>query len=279
MSATSIVYFKAFLNTPPLWKDQQFGLQQFDFPDLDLKNFVPKYYPDNIRLGHQMEHVFHQLLGHSKRYTVLVRNLPIRKNKRDIGEIDFVVLDKLLQIQLHIELSYKFYLIDLSISNPLHQLIGPNRGDVFFAKLEKVKNKQFPLSQTDAGIKALKTHHINSNTLNNQACFKAQLFVPYTHSNISLHPINQDCICGYWLSSKLLKEPYFKATSFYIPKRQEWVLLPEINRKWISYNEAILEINAYLLQKKSPMVWLLKPDGTMEKCFVVWWSNQETSTP
>jgi hypothetical protein len=44
------------------------------------------------------------------------------------------------------ELAYKFYLFDPSISSePINNWIGPNRNDSLQEKLEKLKTKQFPL--------------------------------------------------------------------------------------------------------------------------------------
>lgn len=41
-----------FFNTPPLWIGEQFGIRQFEFPDIDLDSFVPESIPNNIRLGY-----------------------------------------------------------------------------------------------------------------------------------------------------------------------------------------------------------------------------------
>jgi len=82
-----------FLNTPPLWKNQQFGIQQFKFPEIDLNGFVPKAIPSKIRLGHQMEFVFKQLIEYSSDYEIVLHNLPIRSGKQTIGEIDFILED------------------------------------------------------------------------------------------------------------------------------------------------------------------------------------------
>ena len=80
-----------FLNTPPLWEGKQFDIQQFEFPSIDLSSFQPEPLPQNIRLGHQVEYIFKQLIEHSAQYNILVYNLPIRKEKRTLGEIDFIL--------------------------------------------------------------------------------------------------------------------------------------------------------------------------------------------
>ena len=69
--------FKGFVNTPPLWKKQQFGLQQFQFPEIDLSASDTMALPENLLLGHQMEVVFKNLISSSKAYTIVFSNLLI----------------------------------------------------------------------------------------------------------------------------------------------------------------------------------------------------------
>ena len=136
-----------FLNTPPLWENKQFDIQQFEFPSLDLHSFHPAPIPKNIRLGHQLEYVFKQLVDYSEVYDIVLYNLPIRQEKRTLGEIDFILHDTTGDQLIHVEMTYKFYLVDPAISKPIHRLIGPNKRDRFFDKMEKIKNKQFPILQ------------------------------------------------------------------------------------------------------------------------------------
>ena len=124
-----------FIKTPPLWIKEKFGLTQFEFPEMDLKEFVPEPIPDRIRLGHQMEYVFKQLIEYCPDYEVLLHNLPIRDEKQTIGEIDFILRETCTKELVHVELTYKFYIINPKISEPMHQLMGPNRRDMFFRKM------------------------------------------------------------------------------------------------------------------------------------------------
>ena len=61
-----------FLNTPPLWEKKEYGVHQFVFPSLQLSSFDPKPIPQNIRLGHQIEYIFKQLIEYSNVYNILV---------------------------------------------------------------------------------------------------------------------------------------------------------------------------------------------------------------
>lgn len=262
---------QGFLQTPPLWTKSQFGITQFEFPEVALTNHTPTPIPQKIRLGHQMEHVCKQLLEASNEYDVLVYNLPVRKHKQTLGEIDFILREKATELIIHLELTYKFYIIDPQISEPIHQLMGPNRRDMFFTKMEKIKNEQFGLLHSPAGQKTLTEKGIPTQNIQHQTCYKAQLFEPYQSGPINLRPLNPQCITGYWLRLEDLQNETFKNYEFYIPYKTEWVVKPHEDIAWMSHYEAMLEINIRLLKQNAPMVWIKKGPTTFEKCFVVWW--------
>ena len=261
-----------FLNTPPLWVNKQFEIQQFDFPDLDLNGFEPVSIPKKIRLGHQMEYVFKQLISHSKKYEIVLHNLPIKSGNRTIGEIDFVLRDLNTDELLHVELTYKFYIINLEISEPIHRLMGPNKRDMFFAKMEKIKNVQFQLLHSTEGVKALSDSDISHNIITHQTCYKAQLFVPFGKKNkANIQPLNLNCICGYWLRFGDFNTSMFKSFLFYIPFKSEWVIEPHADVPWRDHYESLIDINLRMLNENAPLVWMRKSENEFEKFFVVWW--------
>ena len=267
---------KGFLNTPSLWDKKQFDVQQFEFPQLDLMNFFPAPFPNNIRLGHQMEYVFKQLLEYSEGYEVVLHNLPIRQDKITLGEIDFIVKDIKNNKLVHVELTYKFYIINPEIPDPLHQLIGPNMHDAFFAKMQKIKNKQFPLLHSDEAINVLINNNIYDINIEPQCCFKAQLFEPYENKSLNLLPLNVNCIVGYWLRFDVFNTSEFTDNKFYIPSKSEWVIQPHDQVQWKTHSEISIDINQSLNKEKSPMVWMRKSKTEFEKFFVVWWSLKRT---
>lgn len=260
-----------FLNTPPLWRGFEFGIQQFEFPEMELGNFIPEEIPKNIRLGHQMEHVFKQLIEQYKRYEILVHNLPIRDENRTLGEIDYILKDNETAQLIHVELTYKFYVVDLGISEPIHQLIGPNRGDAFYTKVEKIKNKQFELLHSKEGAKALELNNIDHSEISHQVCYKTQLFTPKNIDNQLVTQLNSDCIYGCWLPFKKFSSTDFIMHQFYIPTKSEWAIEPHKNAAWKNHSDTEIEIQLRMQQRKSPMVWMQKSDAVFEKFFVVWW--------
>ena len=243
---------------------------QFEFPTVDLSDFSPAPIPENLRLGHQLENVCKQLLEASNAYDVLLHNLPIREEKRTIGEIDFIIQETATKQLIHIELTYKFYLIDTDIKEPIHQLVGPNRRDAFYAKLEKIKNNQFSLIHTPIGRSALLEKGIETENITPQVCYKAQLFQPYASEPLSIAPLNTNCIIGYWLRLVAFHTADFTPHTFYIPTKSEWVLQPTDTVAWRSHEEITIAINERLENNSAPMVWM-KKNNTFEKFFVVWW--------
>lgn len=260
-----------FLNTPPIWEKEQFDIQQFEFPNLELQSFEPKPLPGNLRLGHQMEYVFKQLIEYSDAYEIVLYNLQIRQEKRTLGEIDFILKDKITGRLIHVELTYKFYLINPDISEPIHSLIGPNRRDLFFTKMEKIKDVQFPLLHSEEGAKALSERNIDYSKLEHQCCFKAQLFQPFGSKTVDLGVLNKNCLAGYWLQFYDFKKPEFANAQYYIPTKSEWVIEPNDQAVWKSYFEIMSDIKEYLIKKMAPMIWMKKPENEFEKFFVVWW--------
>ncbi|MGB5556010.1 MAG: DUF1853 family protein [Flavobacteriaceae bacterium] len=260
-----------FLNTPPLWKNTAFGIRQFDFPEIDLSDFVAEPIPMNIRLGHQMEYVFNQLIAHSRQYEVVLHNLPIKKENRTIGEIDFILRELRTEKLIHVELTYKFYIIDPGISEPIHRLMGPNKRDLFFTKMEKIKNRQFKVLHSEEAAKALYDRNIDPTGISQEACFKAQLFVPFGSAATRIRPLNHTCIGGHWIRFDDFNTPEFQSYRFYIPFKTEWVIAPHSAVNWTSHHETLLEIKLRIRTKNAPMLWIKKSETEFEKFFVVWW--------
>ncbi len=260
-----------FYHTPPLWVNEQFGIEQFEFPELDLTHFKPKPILERLRLGHKMEHVFDQLLSSSANWQILSKNMLVDQGKVRLGELDFIARNHLSNTLLHIELAYKFYIVNPDISEPMHRLMGPNKRDMFFTKLDKLKEKQFPLLYSNALSAQLQSMKLNREEIKQQACFKGQLFIPYGQEAVSIRPLNKKCITGSWVPFNLFNTDSFKANEYYFPFKQEWVIPPSAERSYASHYETLLNVNLGMLKENAPMLWVKKPDGNLEKLFVVWW--------
>jgi len=106
---------KGFVDTPPLWKNQQFGLDQFKFPHQDISDIPIAVWPKNLRLGHQMEYVFYTLVQAGKNYEVALHNILVEEGKIRVGELDFILRNLTTNRYFHVELAYKFYIINPEI--------------------------------------------------------------------------------------------------------------------------------------------------------------------
>ncbi len=270
MAITDSDRYQGFLDTPPLWVKEQFGIPQFDFPTTLLPDIHIVPIPEKLRLGHQMEFVFLQCLSASEEFEVLAHNTVIREGKKTLGELDFILQKKTGGI-VHVELTFKFYIINPEISEPIYRLMGPNKRDMFYTKMEKMKDNQFPMLSSESGRRVLEAQGINPDLIASKACFKAQLFVPYPSKQIHIRPLNKACIMGCWMRFETFEMAEFREDHYYIPYKNEWPVKPNNSANWTSYIEVLLEINLRMIKKNAPMVWRKRKDGQFEKFFVVWW--------
>ncbi|MFO8146267.1 MAG: DUF1853 family protein [Gillisia sp.] len=268
---------QGFSRTPPLWENRDvFGLQQFDFPkysipeNIDLQRAIPDL-ETNYVLGKRMERYFEFLLKYSNNIKVLKSNIQIQQEKITLGEIDFLAEDILLDQHHHIELVYKFYVYDPSYENGLARWIGPNRKDSLLQKIEKLKQRQFPILYKPETKEALSLLGLKAEDFAQSVCFKASLFIPkgiqYTH----LLQLNKNCISGFWMHFDEFTSEEYSGHNYYIPNKQDWPVHPEFSEEWFSYSEIKKDILMQHQKKKSPLVWMRKNSREFERIFIVWW--------
>jgi hypothetical protein len=269
MKKSTILRYNGYLNTPSLFKTDD--LLKFDILQLkpNSKGLVDTDEFKNQRLGKLVEEfVFHQLKQQSQ-VNIIIENLQIQNGKQTIGEIDALYYNN--EQPIHLEIVYKFYLYDSlkSYDNPLSYWIGPNRNDALTYKLEKLRNKQFPLLYRDETQLKLKEFGVNIKKVKQTLCFKAQLFLPYDNETIDVNPLNKACISGFYSSFKTISN--FQQYQFYIPVKLDWLIKPHSNVEWLTFDNAKSKIEAFIIQKKSPLVWLKNEKQEFIKCFITWW--------
>lgn len=235
-----------------------------------MDDLAPVDLPSNLRLGHQMEYVFKHLITASSTHDVLLSNLLIEEGKTRIGELDFILKELNTNSHIHVELAYKFYIINPEISEPMYRLMGPNRRDMLHTKLDKLKEKQLPLLHHNSLLPYWQTHDINPVEMQQQCCFKAQLFEPFEEKT-SIRPLNGDCISGKWIRFDDFNSKGFSTAAYYIPRKREWVVVPHSVVHWMNHYETLMEVNLRMVKKNAPMLWMKRSTGEIEKLFVVWW--------
>ncbi len=269
--------YQGFLATPPLWfKNDLFNLPQFEFPKAPLlsKETILTGSPSlltNFVLGKRAESFFDLALTHSDRFQVIAKNIQIQREKITLGEIDFLIKDTIKNRQFHIELVCKFYVYDSTFENELECWIGPNRKDTLLQKTEKLKQKQLPLLYKPETESYLSELNLQSEKIQQEVCFKANLFIPKNLKNKGFEHINNQCISGFWLHFEEFTETDYGRFQFLVPKKQDWSIDPKYGENWVSYSVIKESIEELFLQKKSPLLWIRINRRQFERAFVVWW--------
>jgi hypothetical protein len=267
-----LLQYEGFLNTDGLLIDNTLdGISKFE---LDVKDKVSEdlvSIPGNIVLGKRIEYLFESYVNESNRYELLAKNIQIIEDKITVGELDFILRDKVTDKKLHVELVYKFYLF-VKAEDEISSWIGPNKNDSLLLKLDKLRLKQFPLLNRSITTSTINKLGINTEGMEQQICFLGNLFLPYEMSNEFISSVNSKCVVGWWMNLEDFKIALFQSFEFSIPNKKDWVLSPqEKEGEWLSYQAFLSEVELLHAREKSPLCWIKKPNGTLERFFLVWW--------
>ena len=269
--------FQGFLDTSPLWfKNDLFNLPQFEFPETQplSKDAILAGSPSlltNFVLGKRAESYFSLALLQSEKFQVIAQNIQIQREKITLGEIDFLIEDTIKKRQIHVELVYKFYVYEPSFENEMERWIGPNRKDTLLQKVEKLKQKQLPLLYQPETEPYLSELNLHSEKLQQEVCFKANLFIPKNYLNKEFENINKECISGIWLHFEDFTETDYGNSQFLAPKKQDWCIDPKYGENWVSYSDIKEKVKEFFLHKKSPLLWIRTNRSLFSRAFVVWW--------
>lgn len=257
---------KDILLTPNLWKESSiYDMQQFEIND--FRNYFDVI-SENLRLGMFVEQVIFQSIEQNPTTELIAKNLQIIENGITIGEIDCLFKEK--EVYTHLEIVYKFYLFDSRISKEeINCWIGPNKKDSLIEKLDKLRNKQFPLLYHPQTKEILNQLNLNANQFTQKVCFKAQLYVPFNHFQENYNLINPNCVIGYYYRWNELTT--LNDCKFYIPNKINWLLNPAENINWINFEDYYIQVGFLLNEKRSPLCFVKDKKGNLSKIFVVWW--------
>lgn len=249
------------------------GFQTFDLAKLEFKNSTgineqEFNLPINLRLGHIAETVVSQLIKSSSNYNVLRENVQIIEEGKTIGEVDFIIKDEKTSELTHLELAYKFYLFDPNISEHIiDNWIGPNRNDSLKEKLQKLKEKQFPLLYQKASQSNFK--NINTQEIKQALCLLASLFIPYGYKR-NFSASYQKAIKGYYVNFETFKSFNHSEKLYHLPSKKEWGIDPSENEKWISFNHLKEDVITCIDEQQAPLCWQKEADSYLQ-FFIVWW--------
>ncbi len=268
-----IKQYKGFLDTLSLFEKNE-NFEMFSFPrkkDKDFNKLKLTPIPENLVLGKRVELFFQDSIANSSNHTILAANLQIIENKVTLGELDFLMKDTLNNEFLHVELVYKFYVYDPKIYGELQRWIGPNRRDTLLYKIKKLQNKQLPLLHHNITQQQLKELNLPCKEITQQVCFLGKLFVPVNLYGSHFPKINNDCIVGFWLTLDTFIKRQQENDVYCLPKKENWLIHPENNEEWISFEDSVMLIVNSLQNKKSLLCWKKTPTNSFEQFFIVWW--------
>jgi hypothetical protein len=261
--------YQGYRSTPPLWSGRAISpVAQIDLPVGGLP-LDPAARFKHQRLGKLVEEFVCYELGLQSAVAWIANGLQIREDKRTVGELDALYFDR--GTPVHLEVAYKFYLYDTLRKHPtsLASWIGPNRKDNLSLKLRKLHDKQFPLLHSLLTEPYLRSYGLAAADIVQRLCFKGQLFLPYENQGMATGPLNQSCVAGFHLSFRELET--LNKCSFYLPGKPDWLITPHAKVDWLEYPVAATHIGMEVGQNRSPLVWLMYPDGSLGKCFVTFW--------
>lgn len=265
--------YQGFAASHLLWEGTLFELKQYDaLPELPYGTAL-RDIPTQLRLGHQIEFIYGQYLSHSPQHDVLAEAIQIIDNKKTLGELDFIIRDRIHQSITHIELAYKYYLIDNVGADFYTSLIGPNRRDSFLEKVAKIKNKQHPLLHTEACQSYLAELNLDANDIDQRVVFYAHLFAPYGKEISVPEEISRSCIVGTWMSMNDFKELEMTKNKYCIVPKRSWYHIPHVEVSWSSYGEISVALETFMHTASSPLLWVRNEDGQLSRLFVTYWSQ------
>lgn len=244
------------------------GLSTFDLSNLIIPKEFDFKLPTNLRLGHLAERIVSHLIQSSINYKLVYENIQILEQLKTIGELDFIIEDIEHNQLIHLELAYKFYLFDPSISTQtIYNWIGPNRNDSLSEKLSKLSTKQFPLLYHPCTASQL--DDVDIKTVSQALCFLVSLFVPYDF-NQSLPTVYQKAIKGYYLNLETFVSLDCSDKSYFLPSKTAWGIDPQENEIWHDYLTIKDQLAINMSEKQAPLCWQ-KQQGNYIAFFIVWW--------
>ena len=248
------------------------GIPSFELSSLELPGNLDVELPNNLRLGHLAEKVFSTLVKASTNYQILAENIQIGEGSKTIGELDFILQKKDTREVTHVELAYKFYLFDPSLSDdPVHCWIGPNRNDSLIEKLSKLKGKQFPLLHDSAASSHIQNilGHVDMQHVSQALCLLASLYVPFGYE-ASFGESERKAIKGFYLGIEKAKSIDSPLKTYYLPTKKEWGMEPAEHSLWNTFEDIEPTITERLSERRAVMVWQKEQDA-YSSFFVVWW--------
>lgn len=250
------------------------------FPDCFAEPplFRPQFNFSNAReaplprvFGKRMERLFSQIVKASDRYRLLAENLQVISGGHTLGELDFIISDRETQDLLHVEMACKFYLYRPGTDErPLLPWIGPNLKDRLEDKLDKLRQRQFPLLYRQETRQHLNDLGIDHLKLKQRLYLPGLLFTPLGFAE-NLPVVNSRALAGHFYHYPEFERHQPADALYHLPEKRNWLIPPQWNRQWKSLEDILPELQEYLGRRRSPMLWVKLAAEKYQRAFVVWW--------
>ena len=219
------------------------------------------------RLGHYFEQLIFFWLHHSKRFTILAKNTPLRSDKKNtLGEVDLIVQDQETLNYEHWELAVKFYLAYHSEGKTNY--IGPNANDYFHLKLKKLKEHQCKILESKEGKGLLA--ELNISNVKTKLFVKGFLFYHPKQESTPWENIHPDHAQSWWIFLNQAEQFLDEGHLFALIYKNEWLSTPDMPKNLLEKNECLEHLNQELKNStRSLYLACYKNSELMSQGFVV----------
>ncbi len=230
----------------------------------------------HLKLGHLAEHFFMIWLQGQERYQKIAAHLQVMGQGTTLGEIDYLLYEKIQDRYLHVELAFKFYLFDPQVEGSYEsKWIGPNRRDSLALKLDKLRDKQFPMLFRKETTDVMKSMKCDPKRFNQELCLKARFFVPENYDISLLEPNYRLLVAGKWIHYNAFTQEKYGSATFCIPDKNDWLIDPDQDVNfalfdWENFHAISSKLKTLTEGKRSPLCFMKTPTGC-SRLFIVWW--------
>lgn len=214
------------------------------------------------RLGIYYERLWQTILELYPGFQLIAKNLPIIKDRRTLGEMDFVYYCHHRQRHVHLETAVKFYLgvpessthkLPTTTASQWTQWLGPGCKDRLDIKFNRMIDKQTRISTTETGISTLKKLDVIQPL--REICLKGYFFYPLNEAMPAPQQSHQNHARGHWLALQdinLLENQ----SAWHIMKKEQWLapVLLKNNSTLLSRQNLNSEIESRLSDNPFPVM-------------------------
>lgn len=261
--------YNGFIRTisPLYWSDKHISLFPFPASDGFLENLSLS---KNMVLGKRAEAFFSAMVLNSRAYYLKASQIQLINKGITEGEMDFLVEHLASKKLIHVELAYKFYLLDMKILNPMGKWVGPNRRDSLERKWIKLKDVQFPKLHSPTAIDFLRKLGFEQERIQQSLCMPMQLYIPFCKSKSSMGALSA-CYAGRWISFDDFSHQKWDTYTFFIPEKEDWFGNPEKCEVWLSQMEIMPILLEKIESRRSPLIWMKSKDCLTLRVFITFW--------